>query len=389
MFSEIADRNGAVAASQAREVLRESEWRFRNLLETVRLIAIILDESGNITFCNNALLELTGWQRQEIMGQNWCDLFVPPEQYPRELFVSQLAKESIPSYHENDILTKMGAHRLISWSNTMLRDPSGRPSGTASIGEDITVRRQAEQALEKAKVAAEEANEAKSRFLANMSHELRTPMNGIIGMTQLTLDTDLTSEQREYLEGIKDSADSLLHIVNEVLDFSKIEAGTLNLESIEFDVRRAIEVIAKGFERGAREKNLKLTCEFQPDIVDTVAGDPGRLRQILINLIGNAIKFTERGEIGIRVEQLAKMPQQVELRFSVRDTGIGVPVDKQEAIFGAFVQVDDSLSRRFGGTGLGLAISSQLVALLGGRLWVESELGKGSTFHFTARFGRP
>jgi PAS domain S-box-containing protein len=357
--------------------------RFFNLIPD---LACIVSADGYFKKLNPAWETTLGYTLEELLKTPMLD-FIHPDDLDRTLNeIAKQGRDYRTKHFVNRYRCKDGSYRIFDWRTTFNRDESTR----FGIAKDITEQRlwekslrESEAALQRAKDAAEAANRLKSEFLANMSHELRTPMNGVIGLTDLALDTELTSEQREYLEDVKSSAASLLRILNDILDFAKIEAGKLEFETIEFDLRQMVQEMLKVLDIRAASKGLELAYDLDPRVPSRLLGDPGRLRQILINLTGNAIKFTQHGEIVLRVEPWSEATGHMELHFSVQDTGIGIPPDKQQHVFSAFSQADSSSTRMFGGTGLGLTISSQLVEMMGGRIWLESEEGLGSTFHFT------
>jgi PAS domain S-box-containing protein len=365
---------------------RESEARFTELFETLQEGVYFCDPQGILLDVNPAMVRMLGYSdRKELLGTNIGSLYfdVPGDPFPERKRTPRSAslmreitlrrKDSAPIICLDNSNATFDAHdRMVRHQGTLV---------------DITGRKRSLEELEKAKEAAEAANQAKSAFLAHMSHEIRTPMNAVIGMTELALDTQLTKEQREYLGMVRESGKSLLGLINDILDFSKIEAGKLELDITEFSLREVIGASVKILELRARQKGLSLSSHIPEEIPDALLGDTGRLKQILWNLIDNAVKFTGRGEVALRIDSESQSDSSICLRFSVSDSGIGIAADKQEQIFEAFAQADNSTTRKYGGTGLGLSISSRLVSLMGGKISVQSEMHRGSTFHFTANLG--
>lgn len=376
----------------SRERLAEERRKLVAITETMGDGMYVLDESGKVVLVNLAALELLGFAREDLIGQIGHNIFhkhsldghVPLAECP----IYQRVSAGEQFFGEERFSRNDGSYLLVEVSSTPLY-ADGRIAGSVTAFRDITERKEHETRLHEAMRAAEAANEAKSAFVANMSHEVRTPMNGILGLTALALDSDLDNTQRQYLELVQQSAESLMTILNDILDFSKIEAGKLQLEHTSFGLHELALGNGRLLAARAAEKGLDLVVDLDPGLPDQLIGDPGRLRQVLLNLLGNAIKFTEAGQVILRIECEAAETSHALLRFSVIDSGVGIPAAKQKSIFEAFGQADNSVTRRFGGTGLGLTISRQIVELMGGELAVDSKPGRGSHFHFTIRLDRP
>src|SRR5712692_143761 len=376
---EVAERKRA-----EHELAKQTSF-LNTLNEHNPLGIVVLASDGRVQMCNPSFERMFGFPAAEMIGSDLDGRIAPPNLRTQARTFSEKVQRGASLHavaerqRRDGTLVDVEIHGV-----PLLMD--GKLVGQFALYQDITERRRAEEETQKAKDAAEAANRAKSEFLANMSHEIRTPMNAILGMTDLVLDTELNAEQREYLGMAKSSADNLLQLINDILDFSKIEAGKMDLDHVPFELRQTLGDTLRALAVRAHRKGIELCYRVQPDVPNGLLGDPGRLRQIVLNLVGNAIKFTERGEIVVRVEMFERTTERIRLHFTVSDTGIGISPEQARRIFEPFAQADGSMTRRYGGTGLGLTISTRLAELMGGRLWVESELGRGSAFQFTASF---
>ncbi len=345
-----------------------------------------------LMYVSPSIEKLKGFTVEEALTMTLESMLTPSSyQLTMEVITEELERDgrpgADPDRHRTIEVEQTRRDGSFFWTEvaaTFLRDENGRPVSILTTSRDITERKKAEDSMKRAKETAEAANRAKSEFLANMSHEIRTPMNGVIGMTDLLLETGLSQEQLEYAESVKNSAEALLVIINDLLDFSKIEAGKLSLEIIDFDLAKILKEIQRSVTTRLREKPIAHSFSIKEDVPGHLRGDPVRLRQILINLCDNAVKFTETGSITVRVSSLEQYGSSVKLLFEVKDTGVGIPREHQQSIFDSFSQVDASTTRKYGGTGLGLAITKRLVAMLQGEVGVTSQPGRGSTFWFSA-----
>ncbi|RLA94204.1 MAG: diguanylate cyclase, partial [Deltaproteobacteria bacterium] len=378
LLNELKRKNEEL--SELLDDLKKTKDYVSNILENMIDTLVVVHLKGIIQTVNPATCALLEYKEEELVGKPITHILTE-EKAIKKFF----EKKELRNY-EVEYKAKNGKRIPMLFNSSTIRDQEDKTKGIICVATDITKRKIAEKEMLKVREEALSASRAKSEFLASMSHEIRTPLNAIVGMAELLSDTQLNEEQKDYLNMIKISAHNLLEIINDILDLSKIEAGELELEETEFNLEDLVETTCISLAPKVHKKGLELICHLKPDVPEYIMSDSTRLRQVLINLIGNAIKFTEKGEIVVNVEKAKKKEKgSVLLHFSVSDTGIGIPKERQEKIFESFTQADTSTTRKYGGTGLGLTISKRLVEKMGGKIWVESEPGKGSTFHFTIR----
>ncbi|MEA2796011.1 MAG: hypothetical protein QOI87_3391 [Bradyrhizobium sp.] len=363
--------------------LRDQQFYTRSLIESNIDALMTTDPSGIITDVNKQMEALTGCSRDELIGAPFKDCFTDPERAEAAIKLV-LGVKKVTDY-ELTARARDGKQTVVSYNATTFYDRSRTLQGVFAAARDVTERKRVEAELQQAKAAAEHASQAKSDFLASMSHEIRTPMNAIMGVADLLAKTDLSAAQEKYVQIFRRAGDHLLDLINDILDLSKIEASQLELEQRGFSLKEKLEKVTEMVAPRAKEKGLTLVCEIAPNVPDDVVGDSTRLRQVLLNLLGNAIKFTQSGQVSLRVAPCPESSSSTAMRFTftVADTGMGIPGDKLDQVFERFTQADSSTTRRFGGSGLGLTISKRLVELMGGRIWVESEVGQGTAFAFT------
>ncbi|MDP2653005.1 MAG: PAS domain S-box protein [Candidatus Omnitrophota bacterium] len=383
VIGTIGIMNDITRQKTAERRIKESENKIRIILDNSAVAITLTDEQDRLVSWNRYAEQLLGFSREELYLKPVKSLY-PAEEHDK-IRSAEIRKYGSRHHLETRVLKKDGTLIDVDLSVNVLKGSNDQVIGSVGIMQDITEQKRFQQMLLQAKTIAEEANSAKSLFLANMSHEVRTPMNTILGMIDLTLDTEMSLEQRDNLSTAKDAADILLSLLNDIIDLSRVEAGKIQLEQIEMNIHNIVKSVCKGLSVLAQNKKLELAWDVDPAVPETLVGDPVRVRQVLVNLINNAIKFTFQGKIVTSVRVEGAEGDELELRFAVADEGIGIPKDKQNAIFDVFTQADPSTTRRFGGTGLGLSISKRLVEMMNGRIWVESEEFKGSTFSFTAR----
>lgn len=364
--------------------MARSRELFRIIFENSAAGITVTDHEERIIAWNPFAEQLLGMDKKDLFNKAVKDLY-PPREW-RRIRGLKIRQKAVLSGITTQVIRKDGTPIDVDASISILKDSRGKVSGSIGIMRDISRQKHIQEMLVQAKIAAEEANNAKSLFLAKMSHELRTPMNAIVGMIDLTLDTELTDEQKDNLHVAKDASANLLRLINDILDLSRAEAGKITVESLEISIKDIVRSVCRGLVILAQNKGITLTWQVAADIPAVVMGDPVRIRQIIINLVNNAIKFTHKGGVTVTVSVHSRNGQECELLFGVVDTGIGIPKQNQARVFEVFSQADEQTSRRYGGTGLGLAISRKLADLMGGRLWLESEEGKGSTFFFVLKF---